>query len=171
MSTEEDRTFFRNYAIIIALLAVMIVVFLVIARVVGVESDVSATAKMAVVVAENTAPVGDVRLEGDIEQQTPPIQQAAITMLREPQNAASLGERIYSGLCVTCHSGNIPNIPRVGDRAEWAPRIAQGKPLLYERAIVGFIGTQGVMPARGGNPALTDEEVKAAVDYMIEESR
>ena len=55
--------------------------------------------------------------------------------------------------------------PKVGEKAVWAPRIAQGKDALYEHAIKG----KGVMPAKGGNPALTDDQVKATVDWMLEQ--
>ncbi|MGI9229001.1 MAG: c-type cytochrome [Gammaproteobacteria bacterium] len=167
MSHEEDKIFFRNYAIIIALLAVLIGVFLVLARIVGIDEDLLAKSHEATT-AVNTAPVGQVRMEGDIEKQ-------AVAATAKPAAATgkpvSTGEQIYSGLCVTCHGGNIPNIPHVGDTADWAPRIKQGMALLYEHALVGFTGNKGIMPARGGNPALTDAEVKAAVDYMVAQSR
>lgn len=83
-----------------------------------------------------------------------------------------MGLRVYNGLCISCHNG-LPNIPRVGDKAAWESRIAQGMVLLYERAIKGFISEGGIiaMPPRGGNMNLTDEEVKAAVDYMVANSR
>ena len=52
--------------------------------------------------------------------------------------------------------------------AEWAPRVAKGKAVLYDHAINGFFGPDDtMMPERGGNPALSDAEVKAAVDYMV----
>ena len=53
------------------------------------------------------------------------------------------------------------------DKAHWAARIAQGTETLHKHAIEGFTGSAGVMPAKGGNPALTDEQVKATVDWMI----
>jgi cytochrome c5 len=57
------------------------------------------------------------------------------------------------------------------DKADWAPRIAQGNDLLHKHAIEGFTGAKGQMPARGGNTALTDDEVKAAVAFMVDQSR
>ena len=60
----------------------------------------------------------------------------------------------------------------MSDVEQWTGRIAQGTNMLYEHPIVGFTGTSGIpMPAKGGNPALTDEEVKAAVDYMVSSSQ
>ena len=56
--------------------------------------------------------------------------------------------------------------PKPGDKADWAPRIAQGKDTLYKHAIEGFTGAKGLMPARGAS-TLTDDEVKTTVDYMV----
>ncbi len=77
------------------------------------------------------------------------------------------GEGVYKGACVACHGAGIAGSPKFGDKVAWAPRIAQGKPTLYEHAIKGYIGKAGAMPAKGGNSALADADVKAAVDYMV----
>jgi cytochrome c5 len=77
------------------------------------------------------------------------------------------GETVYNAACTACHGPGIAGAPKSGDKAAWAPRIAQGKPTLYEHAIKGFQGKAGVMPAKGGNTSLSDDDVKAAVDYMI----
>ena len=58
-------------------------------------------------------------------------------------------------------------IPQTGDTAAWGPRIDKGIDILYGNAINGYTGELGMMPAKGGNPALSDEEVKAAVDYIV----
>lgn len=57
--------------------------------------------------------------------------------------------------------------PIAGNKDDWAPRIAQGKPTLYKHALEGFTGNKGTMPPRGGNPSLKDNEVEAAVDFMV----
>lgn len=77
------------------------------------------------------------------------------------------GEGVYKGGCNACHGAGIAGAPKSGDKAAWAPRIAQGKATLYEHAIKGFQGKAGVMPAKGGNAGLADADVKAAVDYMV----
>jgi cytochrome c5 len=81
--------------------------------------------------------------------------------------AAGGGEGVYKAGCAACHSAGIAGAPKSGDKAAWAPRIAQGKPTLYEHAIKGYQGKAGVMPAKGGNSALADADVQAAVDYMV----
>jgi cytochrome c5 len=82
-----------------------------------------------------------------------------------PALAADAGKAVYNTACVACHGAGIAGAPKFGDKAAWAPRIKQGSPVLYEHAIKGFQGKAGMMPPKGGSSA-SDEEVKAAVDYM-----
>lgn len=166
MSSDKDRVFFYNYSIVIGLLAVMIVIFLVVALYLGTDEDAVAR-KQATKVSANTVPVGVVRLVGEEE-----VEVATVATVAAGEEPVDLGEQVYKSLCISCHSG-LPNIPKVGDRLAWKDRIAQGMALLYERAIKGFISEGGTvaMPPRGGNSNLTDEEVKAAVDYMVANSQ
>lgn len=85
--------------------------------------------------------------------------------------AAADGEAIYKKACVTCHAAGIAGAPKLGDAADWGPRIAQGDALLLEHAVKGFTGKKGMMPAKGGFVTLTDAEVKAAIDYMVANSK
>jgi cytochrome c5 len=82
-----------------------------------------------------------------------------------PAVAADAGKALYSQTCVACHGAGIAGAPKFGDKAAWAPRLAQGKPALYEHAVKGFQGKAGMMPPKGGASA-SDDEVKSAVDYM-----
>ena len=86
----------------------------------------------------------------------------------ETENAA--GKSVFNKTCALCHAAGVAGAPKPGDKEDWAPRIAQGKDVLYKHAIEGFTGAKGMMPPRGGGTALTDDEVKAAVDYMVEKS-
>lgn len=79
----------------------------------------------------------------------------------------ALGKSVFGKACALCHSAGVAGAPKPGDKADWGPRIAQGKDTLYKHAQEGFTGAKGQMPARGGNNALKDEEVRAAVDYMV----
>jgi cytochrome c5 len=165
MSEEQDKAFFRNYAIVIGILTVLIVVFLVLARLV-VPHDETISARDSANATENTTPVGKVRLTGETL-----TQEAIKEEVAEPEMARETvdpGKQVYGSLCFSCHGTGLPGIPQLGDKAAWADRIAQGKDVLYDRAISGFTGASGIpMPPKGGNVALSDDVVIAAVDYMV----
>jgi len=76
--------------------------------------------------------------------------------------AGGAGEALYKQTCQVCHAAGVANAPKFGDKAAWAPRIAQGMPALYNNALHG----KGAMPPKGGSAA-PDADVKAAVDYMV----
>jgi cytochrome c5 len=73
------------------------------------------------------------------------------------------GKKIYEASCVTCHGDGVAGAPKAGDKAAWAPRLKTGMDALYAGALKG----KGAMPAKGGNAALADADVKAAVDYLM----
>lgn len=76
------------------------------------------------------------------------------------------GADVFKKTCAMCHQTGVAGAPKLGDKADWGPRIAQGKDTLYKHAIEGFSGQKGAMPAKGGNPALSDDDTKAAVDFI-----
>lgn len=85
---------------------------------------------------------------------------------------AADGKSVYEHTCQACHAaGKKTGAPKIGDKVEWKDRIAKGKAELVKNTLDGFQGYDGTMPARGGNPKLTDEEVKAAVIFLIENSK
>ena len=88
-----------------------------------------------------------------------------------PEAENAVGKTIYGKTCAMCHAAGVAGAPKPGDKADWGPRIAQGNDVLYKHALEGFNGAKGSMPARGGNGSLKDEEVKAAVDFMVAQSR
>lgn len=73
------------------------------------------------------------------------------------------GEQVFNASCASCHGAGVMGAPKLGDKAAWEPRIARGKDTVYANAINGF----KMMPPKGGNAGLKDEEVKATVDFMI----
>jgi cytochrome c5 len=82
-------------------------------------------------------------------------------------SAGGNGKSVFDSGCVACHGTGVAGAPKFGDKAAWAPRIAQGVNVLYTHALQG----KGAMPPKGGNPALADADVKAAVDYMAAASK
>ncbi len=73
------------------------------------------------------------------------------------------GEAIVNQTCKACHAGGLNNAPILGNKKMWEPRAAQGLDTLVEHAINGF----ELMPAKGGNDTLTDEEIRQAIKYML----
>jgi cytochrome c5 len=82
------------------------------------------------------------------------------------------GPQIYKAGCIVCHAPpGVGGAPPIGDTAAWGPRIAPGAETLHKHALEGFQGSTGFMPAKGGRVDLSDAEVVAAVDYMVEQSQ
>ena len=101
---------------------------------------------------------------------SPPTATAPAAAAPAPTTAATGkpdGKKVFEANCVACHGAGIAGAPKFGDKAAWAPRIAQGIDVLYTHAIGGFQGKGGIMPPKGGNIALPDPDVKAAVEYMF----
>ncbi len=168
MSKEQDKIFFRNFAIVTALITIAMGSFMFLGRMFGIdeEAEMERQAKrmteQAAEMVEQTAPVGEVSVAGETEEAT---EEMATTTA-----GGKSGEEVYNGMCIACHS--VPGIgsPVVGNAEDWAPRAAQGKDTLYNNAINGFTGPGGfMMPPRGGGQ-FSDDEVKAAVDYMVSNS-
>jgi len=115
-------------------------------------------------VAERTKSIGQINFASP-ETQRQPVQVAAAA----PSEVN--GKQIYQSTCVACHGAGIAGAPKLGDTGLWAKRIAKGLDTLYASAINGVQGNAGVMPAKGGNPTLSNAEVKAAVDYIVAQSK
>ncbi len=79
------------------------------------------------------------------------------------------GEEVYNSACLACHSSGAGGAPKYGDVAAWAERIAKGRDVLHESGIKGIAGT--AMMAKGGCGNCSDEEIMAAVDYMVDGSQ
>lgn len=96
---------------------------------------------------------------------------AAAAPAAAPAGDLAKGEEVYRKTCVMCHGSGAAGAPKIGDKADWGPRVAQGKATLYEHATKGFTGSKGAMPPKGGNPALSDDDIKAGVDYMVSKAQ
>lgn len=114
--------------------------------------------------------------QGTVQEQNERIKPLAQVSVQEavPVAAAAtaetgnaLGDTTFHSICAGCHASGALGAPKYGSKADWAPRIAQGMDALYHSALNG----KNLMPAKGGNPALSDDAVKAAVDYMVAAAR
>jgi cytochrome c5 len=116
-------------------------------------------------VAERIKPVAQVNV-ASAEARPEPAKNAAAA---PPPSRG--GQQVYQSACFACHDAGIAGAPKLGDKSQWAKHIAKGLDTLYASALNGVQGSAGAMPAKGGNPALSNAEVKAAVDYMVARSK
>lgn len=96
---------------------------------------------------------------------------SAVVLMTMGSVAQADGQKTYQAACFACHGTGAAGAPKLGDKAAWKSRIAQGMDKLNEHAIKGFKGSTGFMPAKGGRADLSDADVKAAVAYMVAQSK
>lgn len=133
--------------------------------IVGVAVFIMAVAKLfgvtdSIEVAEPAAAIA--QLEDNIK----PVATVEVAAADAGAQVGKSGAEVVKAVCSMCHAAGLMNSPKIGDKGQWAPRIAQGYETLVKHAIEGIRS----MPARGGNPALTDDEVAAAVAEMANAS-
>lgn len=114
----------------------------------------------APIVPEPAAAVAEVK--GNIK----PVAAVEVATADTGAHADKSGEDVVKGVCSMCHAAGLMNAPKIGDKDAWKPRIAQGYDTLVSHAINGIRS----MPAKGGNPGLSDKEVGGAVKYMANAS-
>jgi cytochrome c5 len=166
--SKHDSHFFNVFSVVLGLLVAFAIGVFAFARYVGkheqntqilqdpmlqqsVEARLANPARVAVAGADNSALT------------VAPVASTATTTV-----AATFkdGAEVYEGACKACHGIGLAGAPKAGDHTAWAPRLAKGKPLLYEHALKGFTGTAGVMPPKGGRTDLSDDLIKQAVDHL-----
>ena len=98
-----------------------------------------------------------------------PVQQAQAPAkpAAQAKPAAGNGKATYDKVCFACHAQSVAGSPPLGDKAAWAPRIQQGMDTLVQSVIKG----KGAMPPKAGNPSLTEDEARAAVEFMVSQSK
>lgn len=111
--------------------------------------------------AKTAAPAVDAAPAAATPAAAAPATEAAPAAAAPAKLSADAGKKIYDSACMACHGSGVLGAPKLGDKAAWADRIKQGPALLHEHAIKGIRG----MPPKGGSAA-SEDEVKAAVDYM-----
>ena len=168
--SKADDIFWKEFGIVLLLLFAFAVAMFVIARSIG-ATAMERMQSSPSSVAMRIEPVGQVRI-GDPSAQSvvEAVQVAALseTAGEEVVAAADVhpGEAVYDGLCHACHAAGLANAPKPDDTAAWEERLAKGLDAMVATAIEGL----GGMPPRGGNPALTDEEIREAVIFMLEQA-
>lgn len=163
-----DSVFLKHFAMVIGALHVVTGLLILTAYVIhtGRPVEEGTAAKMAL--EQRLAPAGAV-YAGDTGRAAMQAAAEAATLAAASQVAygGTLdGSVIYQNLCGACHTSGAGGAPKL-EKGLWATRMAQGTDMLVKHAIEGYTGENGIMPAKGGNLALTDEQVKVAVEFMI----
>lgn len=158
--------------ITVVVLAFVVPVLIIVALVklaTGNKPAPAPTAAAEEAVAKRIKPVGVVAVDPSGAARQPAAAQEtapAAVVAATPASAGgdAKGKSIYGASCSACHAAGVAGAPKTGDKAAWAPRLKAGKDALYASVIKG----KGAMPPKGGNAALTDADIKAAVDYLAE---
>ncbi len=129
-------------------------------------------AATAQAIEDRIKPLGEVSIAPTIHPVTivsaaAPAPEAAGSAKGDAAPASTVGQNTYNSICMGCHSTGALGAPKFGDKAAWAPRIAQGMQVLYNSALKG----KKSMPAKGGNASLSEADIKATVDYIVAASR
>lgn len=168
--SKRDEHFFNVISVVIGILAAITIGIFVYAYTLGGPAEQAHSAADPVYlkgVIERITPVGRVAVAGK-DNASLAIAAPAGAAAAAPAAAAlpTNGEETYKAVCSVCHAAGVAGAPKAGDKAAWAPRVAQGKDTLYKHAVEGFQGKAGVMPAKGGRADLPDDLVRQAVDYL-----
>ncbi|MGA8278387.1 MAG: c-type cytochrome [Rhodanobacteraceae bacterium] len=167
-----DLVFLKHFAMVIGALMLIAICLGVIAAHIYSNNPPPANPGAKQMMEDRMAPVGAV-YAGDTGRAAMLAAQAAAKAAAASQVAygGTLdGKTIFGNLCQTCHTTGAAGAPKLTDKAAWAPRISQGVQTLITHAIEGYKGPDGnQMPAKGGNPALTDAQVKATVEWMVDQ--
>ena len=169
---QHDQQFFDTFMLVIGILMGVAVGLFFLVRAISIDTQglyITEDPTVQAAIDERIKPVGHVLLLGDAE-----LAAAAAAAVAAPKPVATVmtGPQVYNAACIVCHQPpGTTGAPPIGDVAAWAPRIAQGMDTLYMHALGGFQGQKGFMPPKGGRVDLSDDEIKAAVDYITEQAR
>jgi cytochrome c5 len=164
VSASHDRKFFDTFLLVLGILVGVAIALIVVARIIAANTSVAR---------RQDDPVYEKQVEARIR----PVARNAVagqdnTVVAAPAAAAAVavdltGEAVFNQACVACHGAGVAGAPKFGDKAAWAPRIAQGTDTLHQHALQGFQGKSGFMPPKGGRTDITDQSVLNGVDYMV----
>jgi cytochrome c5 len=165
-----DLEFLKRFSIVIGFLAIVTIGLIVFAYFLHhtIPSEVSPQAVKRT--EQRIAPIGAVYAgsTGASAQAAAAAAAAAAAMASGAYGGTLDGKVIYDNLCTACHTSGVGMAPTL-DHSHWDARLTQGKDTLYKHAIEGYTGPDGgVMPPKGGNAGLSEEQIHAAVDWMLD---
>ena len=163
MNQSDDRTFMRKFGGIILGLMLITVVIFILANSLQDESGGNANPNHQALAEKNISPVSGVRVGDEGAAALAAAQPAPAEAAPESGAEAIDGGQVYNSLCMTCHDAGVAGAPIKGSE-ELAQRASEkGIDTLVTNSINGI----NVMPPKGGNLSLTDEQMRAAVEFML----
>jgi cytochrome c5 len=176
--SKADDVFYRQFGLVLIALTLFTLIVFFAARAIGANSFEKMQSSPSAVL-DRIKPFGQVRVGKPDEvvmaaapasQPAAPASQPAAPASQPAAPAAAgggqSGEQIYNTTCVACHSTGVAGAPKVGDKAVWEARLAQGLDAMVGSSVKG----KGAMPPKGGNAGLSDDDIKSAVEFMLEKS-
>jgi cytochrome c5 len=158
--SKADDIFYRQFGLILLALVLFTVIVFIIARAIG-ANTFERIQNSPQAVLDRIQPVGQVRV-GKPEE----VVAAAAPAAKPSASAGQSGEAVYSKACVACHATGVAGAPKLGDKAAWEPRLAQGMNALVSSSVNG----KGAMPPKAGNMSLSEAEIRSAVEYMLQKA-
>lgn len=163
MDHQDDRAFLRQFSGVIGGLVLLTVVLIFLARWMQPDPDADANPSQAILAEQRILPVGAVRYGDEGAAAVAEAQAATVAAQPAAEDVVVDGETVYAGLCKVCHEAGVAGAP-ITDSEQMTARLDEkGLDTLVSNAINGL----NAMPPRGGNPALTDEQIRAAVEFML----
>ncbi|KAB2936565.1 MAG: cytochrome c5 family protein [Candidatus Contendobacter sp.] len=148
-----DKSFVTTFVVLISALALLATVLFMVGALVGVVGSV--------------APDDGSRKQVAVIERIKPVARVAFAVPKPAGAELRLsGQDVYNKVCMACHATGAAGAPKVGAKDQWEPRFAQGLDTLVKNAVNGIRG----MPAKGGNPSLTEANIKDSVVYMLGET-
>lgn len=175
MSEKHDRQFLSMVSVVIGGLIGLAIGIFAVASYIGSHGGGARLDDPEYVreVRERTAPVGKLAVAGRDNSALAIVGSAAAATAAAPavSTAVLSGADVYKSTCSACHAAGVGGAPKYGDKAAWAPRLAQGTAVLHQHALAGLQGKAGFMPPKGGRADLADQSVLNAVDYIAAAAR
>lgn len=159
----EDKQFTTQFIAVLIGLVGLTITILVIANFLYGGDTSAMDEREQNLVAERIKPVGEIHI-GSVPAATENASAPAVAATTTVASADLSGEAVYQQVCAACHAAGILDAPKPGDTTAWEPRIAKGIDALYASAINGM---PPGMPPKGGRVDMSDDAIKAAVDYLL----
>ncbi len=150
-----DKSVVTTLVVLISALVLLATVLFMVAALMGVVG--------------NVAPDDGSRKQAAVLERIKPVARVSFTVPKPAAAGAELklsGQEVYNKVCMACHAAGVMGAPKVGAKDQWEPRFAQGMDTLVSHSVAGI----RAMPAKGGNPSLTEANIKDAIVYMLGET-